>query len=353
MSSVADHSPLEAALAIRQRIAKSETSVYTTSPAVESDLFYPPAHIQVLLREALVGSTALAGLPVRTRSKVAKGLVCDALGYPVPSSFRKTQPRLPHPNLDTYVQKANNLQIWNEDVDGSRRYAVVTLNQEEVITNVFVIAGADLAQFDSTGTLTSKYQASRIDESAGSVLVSPNDTSRFIETFNPVSVPFGGTGPSPVALPTSGRVLTVQAIYDNLRPLVGGSYVDPGMTQERNRGTVVHRRACEALGLAGFADNGQFPDVLSQALEVKLQLARTIDLGLELPDSDKPLASLNGRISARDVRYAVFYGVRSDSEFVLTSLVVTTGVDFFKEFRQFGGKVSNSKLQLRLPSSWF
>ena len=99
--------------------------------------------------------------------------------------------------------------------------------------------------------------------------------------------------------------------------------------------------------------HGQFPDILSQVLEVKLQLARTIDLGLELPESTTPLASANGVIAVSDVRYAIFYGVRTGATFQLAELVVVTGRDFFKEFRQFGGYVSNSKLQLRLPSAWF
>lgn len=88
-------------------------------------------------------------------------------------------------------------------------------------------------------------------------------------------------------------------------------------------------------------------------LEVKLQLARTIDLGLELPKSTTPLASANGVIAVSDVRYAIFYGLRAGSTFQLAELVVVTGREFFKGFRQFAGNVSNKKLQLRLPSAWF
>ena len=58
-------------------------------------------------------------------------------------------------------------------------------------------------------------------------------------------------------------------------------------------------------------------------------------------------------LSVADMRYALFYGVRSGATFTITELVVVTGKDFFREFRQFEGNVSNSKLQLRLPSSWF
>lgn len=135
--------------------------------------------------------------------------------------------------------------------------------------------------------------------------------------------------------------------------MVGNHYVDPGIVQERNRGTVIHREACERLGTGGFADNGQFPDILSQLVEIKLQLARTVDLGLELPGSDTPLASANGVLDVRDVRYAIFYADRDGSSFKVESLMVVTGADFFEEYRQFGGLTTNKKLQLRLPSAWF
>lgn len=158
---------------------------------------------------------------------------------------------------------------------------------------------------------------------------------------------------SPVTAPSRARVLDITTVFSRLLPIVGRTFADPGQTQERNRGSVVHREACSALGLSHYADHGQFPDILSQLIEVKLQLARTIDLGLELPESTTPLASANGVVAVRDVRYAIFYGARAGSYFEITDLVVVTGRDFFKEFRQFSGNVSNSKLQLRLPSHWF
>lgn len=343
--------PACAAKIVRQRIQAAGVSVYENPAVTTSGMFYAPEELEAILRQTLVGAKDLHGLPVRTRSKVAKGLVCEALGYMVPATFTRVQPRLPHPNLDVYVQKTSNLQIWNQEVDSARRYVIITLNATDTVSDVFVIAGADLAQFDTTGTLTRKFQANRIDEHAGSRLVSTHDTEEFARLLLPLdSVSWNS---SSVSLPQRGQVLPISDVYEALLPLVGSMFSDPGITQERNRGTVVHREACIALGLGDFADHGQFPDVLSQALEVKLQLARTIDLGLELPNSPAPIASLNGQLAACDVRYAIFYADRLGGEFKITSLVVTTGRDFFTEFRQFGGKVSNSKLQLRLPAAWF
>lgn len=341
---------LASARAVRADIVRERPSVYDAPASELTGLFYTPAELEAILREYLVGRDDLADLAVRTRSKVAKSLVCWALGYDVPHTFRKVNPRLPHPDIDVYVQQSNNLQIWNQEVDSARRYVVIVLDTA-VITDVRVIAGADLAQLDRTGTLTRKFQANRIHEGSGSLLASPSDTDDLIELFSPTDRLPGAV--SPVATPTRGRVLAIDVVFDRLLPMVGMVYDDPGQTQERNRASVVHREACTRLGLTHFADNGQFPDVLSQVLEVKLQLARTIDLGLELPESRTPVASTNGVLAVRDVRYAIFYGERFGRKFELTELVVVTGQDFFREFRQFQGLVSNAKLQLRLPSEWF
>jgi hypothetical protein len=335
---------------VRRRILAAGPSIYDDPATEQTGLFYSPGELEAVLRARLVGLPDLRGLPFRTRNKVAKTLVCEALGYVPPTSFTKTQPRLRHASLDVYVQESNNLQVWNQEVDAARRYVVLIVKGGQ-IADVRVIAGADLAQFDATGTLTSKFQASRIDDRDGAVLVSARDTDALIAAYDPG--PRMPLAISPVELPDRGRVLEIAGVFAFLAPMVGQTYDDPGITQERNRGTVVHREACERLGLTHFADNGQFPDVLSQLLEVKLQLARTIDLGLELPNSSKLLASANGTIAVRDCRYAIFYGERDGSSFTITALVVVTGQDFFTEFRQFGGRVSNSKLQLRLPNSWF
>lgn len=334
---------------VRIAIETLGVSVYDDPVTADSSLFYAPDELESLLREELVGREDLAGVPIRTRSFLAKRLVCSALGYEPPKSFRRVNPRLPHPTIDVYVQQSNNLQIWNADIDARRRYVILILGEGRIV-DVHVIAGADLAQFDRTGTLTSKFQASRIDGRTDSKLVSAADTPRFIERLSPSDRVSSG---SPVARPESGRVLTVGEVYRRLLPMVGSAYTDPGIVQERNRGTVVHREACARLGADGFADNGQFPDILSQLVEVKLQLARTVDLGLELPSSDTPLASANGLLGVRDVRYTIFYADRDGAAFKISGLVVVTGADFFKEYRRFGGLAMNRKLQLKLPPAWF
>jgi hypothetical protein len=89
-------------------IRKSGLSIYELLQA-HLDLFIDDEDLESILDKGLRG--LVLDQPLRTRSKVLKSKVCEVLGYPVPSSFKKTQPRFPGQNFDTYVQKSNNLQI--------------------------------------------------------------------------------------------------------------------------------------------------------------------------------------------------------------------------------------------------
>lgn len=155
----------------------------------------------------------------------------------------------------------------------------------------------------------------------------------------------------PVSPPVHGKVLSVRALYDRLLGLVGRRM--EYSTSERLRGERLHRLACEVLGLGSYADTGRFPDIVCQALEVKLQTSPTIDLGLVTPDSDGPAVTLSPRLRHSDARYLVAYGGHDTEVLRVEHIVVSTGADFFQEFQRFGGLVQNRKLQLRLPSSFF
>jgi len=110
------------------------------------------------------------------------------------------------------------------------------------------------------------------------------------------------------------------------------------------------------LGYTDYRDDGQFPDVRHQLLEVKLQTSPTIDLGLVRPDSEEALdvPKVKGQqIRHCDVRYALFYATTDGQIVTLTHLFLTTGEKFFTRFPQFQGKVLNKKLQIPLPANFF
>jgi hypothetical protein len=297
----------------------------------------------------------LSGLPLRTRSKIVKAAVCDALGYPTPRTFKKTQPRFLGQMFDTYVQKSNNLQIWNEELASTRRYVIMRVSADDRIVRVKVVTGDALAKLDTTGTLTQKYQARFVCGNANSELISSKDTdivSGFIgdpqridlRTFQPTSSP------------SAGRILPISAVFERLRSMIGVSFPDRGHDQERRRGGDLHQIVCGHIGFTDYADDGQFPDIRSQLLEIKLQTSSTIDLGLVSPDSTEPLdlPKINGlQIRHCDVRYALFYGKTDRHTVTLTHLFLTTGKKFFYRFPQFQGRVLNKKLQIPLPRDFF
>jgi hypothetical protein len=316
------------------------------------DLFLEITALQATLKAALMGMSL--DYPLRTRSKVLKEGVCRALGYPVPGSFRRTQPRFPGQNFDTYVQKSNNLQIWNEEIDPTRRYVLIRVNARSVVADVKVVTGETLARLDPTGTLTQKFQAKSREAITGSVLGSNTDTAHVRDRFalaaswsKKVFMAVGPTDP-----PVREGLLSIQALYRSLLSLTGRELTDPGLDQERNRGAALHKAVCEVLGYGHFQDKGQFPDVMNQMLEVKLQTAGTIDLGLVTPDSTEPIAELPD-LRHCDVRYAVVYGTKVAKGVRLDHLVLSTGEDFFRFFQRFEGRVLNKKLQIPLPVGFF
>jgi hypothetical protein len=267
---------------------------------------------------------------------VVKQYVCRALGYPVPPTFRKTKPRFPGQFFDTYVQKSNNLQVWNEQLAPTRRYVIVRVAGNNTITKVKVVTGDTLSLLDTTGKLTTKFQARLIPAEAKEELIIRDDTD-LLRPFVQSGVDLASVA-SPVDHPRAGQLLPIKEIFDRLRPLVGESFADVGYDQERNRGAALHRLVCKRLGYSDYRDVGQFPDVRNQLLEVKLQTSPTIDLGIACPNGVEALdvPKVKGeQIRHRDVRYALFYAALERNHVLLTHLFLTTGEKFFTRFPQF------------------
>jgi hypothetical protein len=334
-------------------IRVSHKTIYDPIEVGDPTYWIPSPELEALLDEGLRG-ISLAGLPLRTRSKVVKERVCEVLGYPVPKSFQKTQPRFPGQFFDTYTQKSNNLQVWNEELSAIRRYVLIRVSDAGLVTRVKVVTGDALAALDTTGTLTSKYQARCIPGVEVSELITDHDTQT-LASFTSLGVDLGSIA-APVMHPKAGQLLPIADVYDRLKPLIGRSFNDAGFDQERNRGAALHRLVCQALGYTTYQDDGRFPDVRHQLIEVKFQSAPTIDLGLVLPSSTEPLdvTMIEGtQIRHCDVRYAVFYGRVAAGRVELAHLFLTTGEAFLGRFPQFQGKVLNAKLQIPLPNNFF
>ena len=334
-------------------IKASGLSIHDEIEIGDLNLWIPTPDLEAILQAALAGQS-YAGLAIKTRSKLAKQQVCQALGYPVPNSFKRVQPRFRGQQFDTYVQQADNLQVWNEELEPARRYVLIRPDQNCIVRRVKVVNGEELALLDTTGTLTKKYQAQVIPGAPGAELIAASDTSHLAPAVDPTAAALRNSDPS--RNPEARLLWPIGRIFDGIRGIVGKSFPDAGSIQERNRGAALHALVCDHLGYGRHRDDGRFPDVRHQLLEVKLQTSPTIDLGIVLPNSDKVLdiPKINGRqVQARDVRYAVFYGVISGGQVTITHLFLTTGERFFDRFTQFQGKVLNQKIQMHLPSDFF
>ena len=254
-----------------------------------------------------------------------------------------------------YTQKADNLQIWNSELEPDRRYALVRVGPDDHVLTVRVVKGETLSPFDSTGTLTKKYQARLIQRGPFPELVSPVDTNRLLPWLQ-TDLDLASVGP-PTSAPHPGQLLPIAELFDRLKPLLREQIADAGHDQERNRGAALHRLVCARLGYSNYRDDGQFPDVPHQLLEVKLQTSPTIDLGRVKPDSLDQVPTMprvnDAAIRYCDVRYAVFSGFKDQNSVVLTHFYATTGRDFFSRFPQFQGKTVNTKLQIPLPRTFF
>ena len=342
-------------MSVVDRIRASGLTIYDEIPPDRPDLLISAEELELILETDLIGNN-YRGLALRTRSKVVSQDICRALGYPVPDKFTKTKPRFFGQNFDKYVQKANNLQVWNEELDATRRYAVIRQDEDGSVSRVRVITGADLEVLDRTGTLAQKYQARLlVEEGVRAELISDSDTIQMTPLLR------GGRVcevPSrlPTDLPRVEELQPIQQIYESLSGLVGVEFDDAGSDQERNRGAALHCLVCDRLGYSNYADNGRFPDVRNQLLEVKLQTSPTIDLGLVLPSSEARLDTMmieGVPVRHCDARYALFHGEIVEGKVRLDHFYLTTGEDFFTRFQQFEGKVLNKKLQIPLPSNFF
>lgn len=346
-------SPTAAPIPYVQNIRTAGLTIYDQVEIGDPALWIPTADLECLLDSGLRG-ISLTGLPLRTRSKVAKEHVCRVLGYPIPAAFKKTQPRFLGQFFDTYVQKSNNLQVWNEELSPTRRYVLIRLSTSDVVTKVRVVTGATLSKLDTTGTLTQKYQARCIPGASNAELIASEDTD-LLRPLIAADVDLQ-RGATPVTYPAADALLPIATLHTRLSRLIDSTFKDTGYDQERNRGACLHRLVCAALGYGSYQDDGQFPDVRHQLLEVKLQTSPTVDLGLVLPSSTEPLdvPKIAGRqVRHCDVRYAVFYAQTDGALVTLTHVFLTTGEAFFGRFPQFQGKVLNKKLQIPLPSNFF
>lgn len=333
-----------------KNISASGLTIYDPISYDNSQLYIPTKELESLLSNSIIG-LPLNGLPLRTRSKVVKQAICRALGYPTPKSFKKTQPRFPGQNFDVYTQKSLNVQIWNEDVEINRRYIFLQVSSQDIVTKVKIITGNQLIALDHTKTLTQKYQAHMrsYDKNICSSIDSPT-----VDQWAKATISTNLHSVNPNDLPQSNMCLKISEIYRRLLPIVGMSVSHLDAIQERNRGAELHALICKHLGYSIFKDDGTYPDIINQLLEVKLQTSPTIDLGLHSPEDGHEILRVDSTVfHSDDIRYVIFDGDVQGNRVILKHLYLVSGKDFSTYFPLFQGNVLNKKLQIPLPSDFF
>lgn len=335
---------------IRSNIEKSQKTIYEKLTPKDKDLWLGDQELEYLLRSSLLGNS-YEGQANRTRSKSINQDICRAMGYPVPKSFKKTHPRFVCQNFDKYAQQSNNLQIWNEEITPTRRYCLIILNDKNIVINVLILSGSTLQEFDSTGTLTTKYQANLINDYNESTLLSSQDTENIQNVFGEFNTL---ATHDPAAFPTTNSIMSIEELFNHLRLLEGKSFKITG--KERTDGDILQGIVYKQLGYTQYNENGQLPDLMNQLLEIKRQTSRTIDLGLFKPDDQEELniPAINGYVpKVEDLRYAIFYCSVDDTQMTIDKVFLVTGKDFFKYFHLFSGNKQNKKIQLHLKKEYW
>ena len=327
------------------------------------------------------------------KSQWVKLKIIELLGYQRPSGLRTKQatqskPKFIHQLLDIFVQSSRNLQVWNYvpysdsiipsewNIDSESpyrykdcRYLLVFHNPERVILKTTLVDGSKLAEWDTTGTQTIKWQASTRrsyrNEISSQIIVNPiealhnkistymqqplEEKSRFIiqESQN-LESPLIKHPPTPTSF------LTHNEIAQALRTLVGREFANLGTGQERGMGQILEKEVIRTLGYQSYqqTDTGGYPDLLHQLIEVKFQFRDTIDLGKHLPTDPLPIEAPWNKweIAPREIRYVVALmeqGIQGN--FIVDSIVITSGAKFNEYFSISEG--TNSKVQIRVPLS--
>lgn len=333
-------------------IRNSGLGIYDYINEENDSLFIPIEELEIIFKNKLIGMN-LCGLPLRTRSKVVKQKICEVLGYPIPNSFKKTKPRFPGQNFDVYIQKKDNVQIWNEEIDINRRYVFFKVSDADIITSVKIITGEKLVQFDRTGTLTKKYQATLKCYASS---FSERDTQNIEQWIFNNNIYRNLAIKNPLSDPVASDLYDIKTIFNLLSPIIGKEIDYINATNERNRGAILHSLICQYLGYSNYNDDGKYPDITNQLLEVKLQTSPTIDLGLYSPEENTLVKKLNGiNIYTKDIRYAIFDGEISEynNKVKIKKLYIVSGEDFNKYFPLFKGNTINKKIQMLLPNNFF
>lgn len=350
----------------------------------KNDTLYTIDELTFLLKESLLGLEIPLDLKIVQKSHWVKFRVLKALGYNVPSGLRskdarKYKPKFINQLLDIFVQKSNNLQVWNYipysnlklegcwNKEGLNfqdcRYLLVRHNSKGVITNIMIKSGKELKNWDNTGTKTIKWQATIAKHfwETKQIIVGRNDPISEIYCNNTMNTDeknkliynkdFDKNNPLIKKKPDANYLYSIYELSELLDPLLNLKVKKLGSGKERIIGQFAEKKVAELLGYRHYTitDTGNHPDLINQLLEVKFQYSPTIDLGQNLPtenDVIKGFEEIDSRLTHRHVRYCLILACEYDDYYEIISIIITSGMDFEKFFTICKG--TNFKVQFKI-----
>ncbi len=337
------------------------------------EFLYTISELKMIFNK-LIGKNIPSGLTIVQRKHWLTYEALKLLGYKKPEGLRtkearESKPKFRNQMMDIFVQKHNNLQVWNYipyiEKRHNCRYIIFKVDDEKVL-GLIIKTGKELKDWDVTGTKTIKWQAIVTDKTrkkaSNKILLSDSDPifSKFnfnkknldpiekrIENIKKINIKNSlNCEPNPKFL------ITINELENLLKPILGIEIEPIG---EKLIGQKFQGIVAEKIGYTfeegESIDSGQFPDMLHQLIETKIQISPTIDLGFHLPISKEPL-NFNwnkNQITTRDIRYIIAIANKTDKDKVkINGIVITSGNEFEKFFSLCEG--TNFKVQMIIPN---
>ena len=289
--------------------------------------------------------------------------------YEVLSKKGKGVPRLLAELIDTYIittGKSYNLQVWNRFPNSS--LAIIRYNNGEIISPSdirFILVKIDTIneKIDSIVILTPAYIENKFGVFGkptikNQLLVSEKERIKIITgdkvDFRPDTLHIASISQKAYKVPTSlaqnfdtTDVLSLDVIRTVVADKLIGSTLNGGDT--KTRGQALERKVLDLLGYGEDSKLvGGYPDVPNQLLEVKVQDAQTIDLGLYSPQFKEPIAGVNG-CTTEDIRYLI--ALTNAQSHIIEGIILSSGLRLGDRFSYVSDK--SFKCQRSIPMDFF
>lgn len=292
--------------------------------------------------------------------------------YEIVPPRKKGVPKILREFIDTYIVTTGNsynLQVWNRNPssesvqvrysDGSVlsardvRFVFVPVDPVTKLIQSVVILSPDYIQanFGPFGKPTIKHQLI-VPGTARDAILSLNPSVLVGTDTNRVEALATSSYAVPTAsihdAPQAGKVFGVTLVAEMASQHLLGMTIPPGST--KNRGQALEKVAARLLGYTKTEAllAGEYPDILNQLLEVKIQDSPTVDLGLYSPQFEEILPAIPN-VTTRDVRYLI---ALMDTDLSgIAGLIICAGADLGKHFTYVAE--GSYKCQRSIPMDFF